>query len=383
MKDTQNYYAEDGVPINAEDEFSRRCGALCRTTYGNSRFVKITDICDSGHRSPRGFQFVNIPEGCYVDFTADGCGAKPVIIDAVHTHKTAGTDLLAMLLADIDRWGGLALIVVDHLDLNTLVEVDSMPFNTYLDMMRGLCESATEQGVVVYSGETAQMTDCVGSDIPNSPTKFNWSGACIGLYDPKRIITGTSIEPGMVVMALREKGFRGNGWSAVRKAFRLQFGDEWWRNSDAKPWLQEAATPSTLYDRFLTTANGWHSPDFQQQIIMHCIAHISGGGIDLKFGKSILFKMGLSADLNNLWEPPEVMRQVVQWRGMHDREAYKVFNGGQGALAVIDAADVKKFIRLAEQFNIEAKACGTITKESSPRVTINSKFNGEKVIFTP
>ncbi|PIR92654.1 hypothetical protein COU01_00540 [Candidatus Falkowbacteria bacterium CG10_big_fil_rev_8_21_14_0_10_44_15] len=115
---------------------------------------------------------------------------------------------------------------------------------------------------------------------------------------------------------------------------------------------------------------------------MHLITHISGGGIDLKFA-DVIFSFGLSAELTDLWNPPEIMQQVVTWRGMSDQEAYKVFNGGQGALAVIDAADVKKFIRLAEQFNIEAKACGTITKESSPRVTINSKFNGEKVIFTP
>lgn len=384
MKDAQSLYAKDGVPIDAENEFSRRCGELCRTTFGNSRFVKIEDLAGKHHRGPRGFPSVNLPPGCYLSLEGDGSGMRPVVTDAAFGHATAGHDLLAMIIMDITRWGGLPLIVEDHLSLNTLREVDSEPFNTYLSMMQGLCQAANEQGVVIFNGETAQMTNCVGSDNFDSPTKFLWSGACVGMYLKKLLITGAALIPGQIVIALRENSFRGNGWSSVRKVFSEQFGERWWENPSAQEWIKKAAAPSVLYDYFLTTVNGWHQTGdtFDQLIKMHFIAHISGGGIDLKFA-DVLFSLGFSAELTDLWEPPEIMKKVVEWRGMSDEEAYKAFNGGQGALLVVDENDVDGFITLAQEFSIDAKVCGTITEELSPRVTIHSKFNGGKVIFTP
>jgi len=138
--------------------------------------------------------------------------------------------------------------------------------------------------------------------------------------------------------------------------------------------------PSILYDRFLATANGWFDVNFEAIFKMYLIVHVTGGAIKSKFAEDILFPMGLSARLDNLWEPPKIMKDCAEWRGMSDQECYAVWNGGQGMLVVVDQADNERFIAMAKEFGIEAKVCGEITRESQPSVIIFSKFTEDKVI---
>ena len=136
------------------------------------------------------------------------------------------------------------------------------------------------------------------------------------------------------------------------------------------------------YDPLLTTLNGWFKPDFKQEIKVHAIVHLSGGAIKEKFAKDILFPRGLSSSLNNLWEPPMVMKNCAVWRGLSDEEFYETWNGGQGMLLVIDEKDVKHCLKRAKQFSIKARIAGRITKEKIPQVKIISKLTkGKEIIY--
>ena len=80
---------------------------------------------------------------------------------------------------------------------------------------------------------------------------------------------------------------------------------------------------------------------------VHAIIHLSGGAIKEKFAKDILFPKGLSARLDNLWEPPKIMRQCALWRNLSDEEFYETWNGGQGMLIVVDEKDVSFCLKRA------------------------------------
>ena len=95
-----------------------------------------------------------------------------------------------------------------------------------------------------------------------------------------------------------------------------------------------------------------------------------------------MFPRGLSANLNDLWEPPTIMRNCVVWRGLSDKEFYETWHGGQGMLLVIDEKDVKHCLRRAKQFSIKAKLAGRITKEKIPQVKIVSKLTkGKEIVY--
>ncbi len=378
-------YANAGVSLSAGDVFSAFAGEIGKKSFNNSRFVQVCDFSKGHFRGPRGWQYVGLPNGWFNVVAPDGIGTATIIISAAGEHRTASSRLLAMTAGDITRYGGLPLVFTNILETKTLDDPGSSIFEAYKSMMVGMGNYAKDQGYVLMGGETAEMGVCVSGEIigPSAiftPT-YNWSGVMSGVNHPDKVINGNTLKAGQRVIALRD-ALRSNGGSMMRKYFRTRFNDHWWLHLDAQEYIKAAAAPAALYDRFLAEMNGWYDGDFQPIVKMHAIAHISGGGIHSKFAEDILFPRGLSALLDNLWEPPSFMSDCVRDMAISDKEAYTIFNGGQGALVVVDEGVAKGFCICANEHGIEARPAGVILKKSkNPRVEIVSKFTGKTFAF--
>jgi phosphoribosylaminoimidazole (AIR) synthetase len=376
-------YRADGVNIEAGDDFSSFCARVCRSTYGVSPFVRVTDLSKGRFRGPRGFVLKNLMPDCVQTMVADGIGTKTVPIVASGKVETSASNVIAMTAMDITRYGGLPLVFVNILDVASLGERGSETFGLCVDVMQGLAALAKRHNYVVLGGETAELGACVGSENPEAGLKFNWGGVMLGAYHPQKMIYGDTLAPGQVIIALRDD-FRSNGISSVRKALRLHYGDDWFRNPEALPDIIAASSASAQYDRLLNFLHGWMKPLGDQlapMIRMHLIAHLSGGAFESKLGADMLAPQGLSADLDGLFDPPSIMLKCAEWRGMTDRECYKTWNGGQGALVVVDPGDVDSFRDNARTYGIDAKVAGKIERRQGYTVRIKSKFSGETVEF--
>jgi phosphoribosylformylglycinamidine cyclo-ligase len=375
-------YSKDGVDVEEEALFSRFAGSICKKSYQNSPFVKVFDLSQGNFRGPRPFTFKNLPKGFFIEASTDGIGTKGIIIDAAKTHHLAAYDIIAMTASDITRYGGIPLIFVNVFDTSSIGNEGDRVSKIYKSAINGLGIVAKESKIVLLKGETAQMGIALGSEIKNSKTKLNWSGAMIGAYHKSKMITGNSLAPGQVIIALKENGFRCNGIGSVRSALRKKYGKEWWANKKAGKNIKACAAPSILYDSFVNTLHGWFKKDFKAEIKIHGIVHLSGGAIKEKLAKDLLFPKKLSAELNDLWSPPQIMRDCAQWRGLQDEEFYEVWNGGQGMLLIINKNNVAHCLKRARQFKLQAKVVGKITKEKQPQVVIISKLNkGKKIIY--
>lgn len=379
-------YKQDGVNIEEGDDFSAYAGKICQSTYHNSPHVRILDMSAGNFRGPRGYELTKLPKGCVQTIAPDGIGTKVVLIDAVQTYENAARDVFAMTVHDISRWGGLALVFSNVIDFNTIGEKGDPTNKAARAVLWGVKEAARETKTVFLNGETAELGMCVFSENPTATLKFNWAGFMVGVYHPKKMILGNTLEPGQIIMALKENGFRSNGISSVRKALKIRYGECWWANPRAEKDIRAAAEPSVLYSHFLSVLHGWHTPQFKPSIKMHLIVHLSGGAFESKLAKDILFPQGFSAVIDDLFEPPEIMSKCAKWRGMSEEECYKTWNGGQGMIVVINAEDKQPFTELASIFNITAQKCGEIkhSRRSGPKVVIESKFGqGETIIFRP
>ena len=375
-------YSRDGVDVEEEASFSRFAGSICRKSYRNSPFIKVNDLSNGNFRGPRPFSFKNLPKGYLIEASTDGIGTKGIIIDAAKTHHLAAYDIIAMTASDITRFGGIPLVFINVFDTSSIGNEGDEVSETYKGAIAGLGKVARESKIVILKGETAQMGIAIGSEITDSKTKLNWSGTMIGAYHKNKMITGKTIKPGQVIIALKEDGFRCNGISSLRGALQAKYGKTWWKNKDAKESIREAATPSALYDTYVNTLHGWFDKSFKPEIKIHGIVHLSGGALKEKLAKDILLPKGLSAELNNLWNPPQIMRDCAKWRGVTDEEFYEVWNGGQGMLLVIDEKDANYCIKRAAKFKIQARVAGKITKQSNPSVSILSKLTpGKKIIY--
>ncbi|HUC88581.1 MAG TPA: AIR synthase related protein [Candidatus Paceibacterota bacterium] len=374
-------YSQDGVDVEEESSFSSFAGSICKASYNNSPYIEVHDLSGGNFRGPRPFNFKNLPAGFSIEASTDGIGTKGIIIDAAKTHHLAAYDIIAMTSSDITRFGGIPLVFINVFDTSSIGNEGDEVSETYKSAILGLGEVAKQSKIVVLKGETAQMGDAIGSEISDSKTKLNWSGTMIGAYHKDKMITGDTLAPGQTIIALKENGFRCNGISSLRKALKEKFGEKWWANKDAKESIKLAATPSVLYDMFINTLHGWFAEDFKPEIKIHLIVHLSGGALKEKFAKDILFQRGLSALLTDLWDPPQIMRDCAEWRKLTDEEFYEVWHGGQGMLLVIDEKDADYCIKRAQEFNIQAKVAGRITKENKPQVSIISKLTANKKII--
>jgi phosphoribosylformylglycinamidine cyclo-ligase len=314
----------------------------------------------------------------------DGIGTKTIILSAADLTGDSASNLLGMTAGDVTRWGGLPLVFVNILEAKTLGKPDDGIFESFRKMMMALGMMAAEQGYVLINGETAQMGDCVSSEFAGDKAMadrpiFNWSGTMIGVIHKDKLIDGSTLKQGQRIIALRDN-LRSNGASLCRRYLREAFGKRWWLNPEARKVMEAMSVPSMLYDRFLATMNGWYNKSFKTEVKVHAIAHLSGGGIESKFGEGIVFPHGLSAVLDDLWEPPQFMKDCVKHMAMSDEEAYTVFNGGQGALAVVDDRNSELFCRHAKAYGIEAKPAGFIghAHKGEGEIIVRSMFSGKE-----
>jgi phosphoribosylformylglycinamidine cyclo-ligase len=380
----KNYTMEaikDPVNLPLGDKISAYAGALTRTTHQNSLWVSV-DPPNEHFRSEISFKILEHLPGIRTVIGPDGVGTKTGLIDAARGYKNAARDIVAMTAGDITRSGGCPVIFSNVLDVSSLGENDaSETFKAAQLLFDGLVEVANALEFNCIKGETAELSSFVSSPNPDAVLKFNWAGFMLGVIHPDKMITGNTLAPGQIIMAFREFGFRSNGMSKVRGIMEQRFGKEWWKQ---KELIELIATPSTLYDHFLTWLNGWKNKDNNFETILrpHHICHLSGGSFKTKFFEDVLKRKGLAARLDNLWEPPGIVQQCAEWSGMSDEELHEKWSCGQGALVVIDESDVANFMEYAGHFNnVEAKVAGEIVASATPYLEIHSKFSGAKFFY--
>lgn len=376
MEHNEDKYAQDGVRVSLGDRFSSFAGDVCRSTYENDPRIGIRDFSDGFYRGPKGFETMNLPPGTIFDISPDGIGTKSIMTDAAMMHHESAADWMAMTGGDITRFGGCPVLFVNSLDVSSLGESErSLEYAAAQNLILGMKSVADRYGYVLYKGETAELSSMVASENEAPTLKYIWGGSAFGFFNKKNIITGKNVCVGQKIVALREWGLRSNGGSTARAGFRSRFGLDWPNNLEAKRYVEMAAKPSVIYDRFLSEMNGWDSMDLEPIVPVSLIAHLTGGSFRGKFFSDFLKRHGFSAILNDLWNPPEIMNLIGEWRGMNPVEFYDTFNGGQGALVVMEDGYVDIFIGFASRHSLEAKVCGEILQSKGySQLTIRSKF---------
>src|SRR3990167_6535787 len=191
-------YSKDGVDVEEESLFSSFAGSICKASYKNSPFVEIHDLSGDGFRGPRPFTFKNLPKGYLIEASTDSIGTKGILIDAAKTHHLAAYDLIAMTASDITRFGGVPLIVVNILDVDSVGTEGDKISKTYKSAISGLGEAAKKSKIVILKGETAQMGNALGGEDTLSKTKLNWGATMIGAYHKDKMVTGGNLAPGQV-----------------------------------------------------------------------------------------------------------------------------------------------------------------------------------------
>jgi len=149
-------------------------------------------------------------------------------------------------------------------------------------------------------------------------------------------------------------------------------GNNWEHTElDGQRLIDRALKPSRIYAKAIVAMTGGWSLKRQPKATLHGAAHISGGGLPEKLGRA-LKPSGFGASVSSPFEP-NALRTYCQQVGVSDYEAYRTWHMGQGMVLI--SPSYEEVIDVANEYDIEAKVIGNVTKKSG--IVINSQgLNG-------
>jgi len=286
-----------------------------------------------------------------IGIASDGIGTKIELAERTGIYDTLGFDLVAMVADDLATAG------FEPTNISNIIDVNRLDRDTINGLMKGLSEACDFCGMSISGGEIAELGSRIGGY--GEGMHFNWCSTAIGTLpeELEKPFDGTAVQAGHKVIALKGHGFRSNGFSLIRRIMVASFGEEWHKEAynDDKTWGEVLLTPSLIFTPVITKM-------IKSGIKLSGVAHITGGGIIDNFQR-VLKANGLGANLDNLFEPLEVMQRLMDLGNVNAEDAYLYWNMGNGMLVVAEESQVEQVLATAAALNYEAQVAGTITED--------------------
>ena len=329
-------YEKAGVNLEAGYEVVRRIKQHVASTArkgsmgGIGSFGGMFDLASLGLKEP-----------VLVSGT-DGVGTKLKIAFAMDRHDTVGIDAVAMCVNDVLAQGAEPLFFLDYVAVghNDPARVEAI--------VSGVAEGCRQAGCALVGGETAEMPGMYEGG------EYDIAGFTTGVVEKSRLIDGSKVKVGDVLVGIASSGVHSNGFSLVRKIVS-DSGHSYTDSIDAlggKVLGDVLLTPTRIYVRQVL--------EVIRNCDVHGVAHITGGGFDENIPRVLHDGQGLEIHEGS-WEILPVFRLLEQWGGIPHREMFNIFNMGIGMVLVLDATEADKAVGILESAGEKASVIGRVT----------------------
>lgn len=306
-------YKDAGVDIEAGDHLVERIKSVAKRTMRPEVMGSLGGfgaLC----KIPKGYEEPVLVSG------TDGVGTKLKLALALNKHDTIGIDLVAMCVNDLLVCGAEPLFFLDYYATGHLnVDVAA-------NVVTGIGEGCMQAGCALVGGETAEMPGMYeGED-------YDLAGFCVGVVEHSKIIDGTKVQAGDVLIALASSGAHSNGYSLVRKIIDVK-NIALDTDIDGQSLADVAMQPTRIYVKPVL--------ELAKQIDIHAMAHITGGGLPGNLPRVLPDGMRARVDTNS-WQWPALFTFLQQQGNVDTYEMYRTFNCGVGMVIVVSQADQEK-----------------------------------------
>lgn len=262
-------------------------------------------------------EFMHMEEPALLAST-DGVGTKLLIAQKMGIHDTVGIDLVAMCVNDLICQGARPLFFLDYIATG---KVDAVKI---AEIVGGIAEGCKKSGCALIGGETAEMPGLYDED------EYDLGGFSVGIIDRNKIIDGSEICPGDVIIGISSSGLHSNGYSLARKIFfehlNLEPEDRLDNMSDSIGNI--LITPTRLYVPTIL--------ELIDNFSIKGIANITGGGL-IENVPRILPENCKAEIIAEKWIMPEIFNKIVELNLVEADELYRSFNMGIGMVVVVSS----------------------------------------------
>ncbi|EDY81600.1 phosphoribosylformylglycinamidine cyclo-ligase [Verrucomicrobiia bacterium DG1235] len=344
-------YAEVGVNIDLAD---RMKGGLKESLKSASRpevlgavggFGGLFDLSKSKYKEP------------VLVSSIDGVGTKLKIAFESGKHKSVGMDIVNHCIDDISVIGAEPLFFLDYLGLGKLEP------KVFKQILAGISEACAGANCALIGGETAQLPDMY------SKGEYDIAGVIVGIAEKKKMLSGSTIRPGDVVIGLPSSGLHTNGYTLARKVIfdkaKLTLKDKvpGTRQSIEKALMVPHTNYAPLLQPLLAKFNVGTSSKVRKGNAVFGIAHITGGGFTGNIPRILPEKVDVEIETST-WEPLPIFKLIGEKGGIDFDEMYEVFNMGIGMTLVVDGKQADEVLAFCHSNGCKAVKIGQAVKGS-------------------
>jgi phosphoribosylformylglycinamidine cyclo-ligase len=309
-KKKQIRYRDAGVDIDEADRAVGSVKQLARQTFTKG---VLTDIGSFGAL----YQLSGFKKPVLIS-SADGVGTKLKVAFLTGRHDTVGEDLVNHCVNDIAVQGAVPLFFLDYYAVGRLdADVAAAVFS-------GLARGCRNNGCALIGGETAEMPGLYAEN------EYDLAGFIVGASERKALLTGKSIRPGDVLLALSSTGLHTNGYSLARKLLFEVAG------YGPKTLLPEIGC--TVADELLKVHRSYLRPisALAKAKLLRGAAHITGGGITDNTPR--MLPKGLAVEIDTgAWRIPPLFEILRRIGNIPEDDFRRTFNLGVGMILAVAA----------------------------------------------
>ncbi len=313
-------YRDAGVDIDAGEETVRRIKPLVRQTFTPG---VLADIGAFG-------AFFELDLGAYrrpvLVSSVDGVGTKLKVAFRANRHDTVGQDLVNHCVNDIAVCGARPLYFLDYYATGKLYP------DVAEQVVRGFTTACRENGCALIGGETAEMPDLYGDG------EYDLAGTIVGVVEKDRILDGSRVAAGDVLLGLPSTGLHTNGYSLARKVLFEHFDV-----ADRPAELRGASVGDALlavHRSYLHAIQALVAPDLASGFV-----HVTGGGIPGNTARIIPDGLRYEVDYES-WERPPIFGLIQSLGQVPEDDMRRTFNLGIGLIAVVPEQSVAEAERV-------------------------------------
>ncbi len=270
----------------------------------------------------------------------DGVGTKLKLAFLLDKHDTIGIDCVAMCVNDVVCGGAKPLFFLDYMALGK-----NEP-EKVAEIVSGVAEGCVQSGCALVGGETAEMPGFYPID------EYDLAGFAVGIVDKKKIIDGSELEEGDVLIGLASSGVHSNGFSLVRKVFGIN-AETVYKEYDEleKPLGETLLTPTKIYVKPLLS--------LIENVKVKAVSHITGGGFYENIPR--MLKDGMSAQIVKSAVPVLPIFNIIQREGnISEHDMFNTFNMGVGMVIAVGKDDADKALNVLENAGEKAFVLGEV-----------------------
>ena len=278
----------------------------------------------------------------------DGVGTKLKIAMLLDKHDTIGIDAVAMCVNDVVCCGAKPLFFLDYIACGK-----NYP-EKIAAIVAGVAEGCVQSGCALIGGETAEHPGMMPAD------DYDLAGFTVGIVDKKKIVDGSRLQAGDVLIGVKSSGVHSNGFSLVRKVFGI--GEDDGKNreivntyyDELGATLGEALlTPTRIYVKPLLAAMG--------KADVKAVSHITGGGFYENIPR--MLKDGLTAKIEKAKVPVLPIFELIQKTGnIPERDMFNTFNMGVGLCVAVSESTVQAALEAFRAAGEEAVVLGEVVE---------------------